>query len=88
MILEILRYSELGTLGLWENGVSSGTGDTWLCSSVCLCHQGGQLCALQGPRLVQVEALGNPSNEHRFPKLPITLPKGNKSLEYLLNCLL
>lgn len=88
VMLEILRESELGTAGLWENSVSSGTGNTWHRSSVCLCHQGGKLCALQGPWLVQVGALSNPSNEHSFPKLPGTLPKGNKRLEYLLNCLL
>lgn len=88
VIFEILRESELGTLGPWEISVSSGTGDTWHCSSVCLCHRGGKLCALQGPWLVQVGALGNASNGHGFPKLPGTLPKGNKRLEYLLNCLL
>lgn len=87
MILEILGESELGTLasGRTVRAVALGT---WLCCSVCLCHQGGKLCALQGPWLVQVGALSNPNNERSFPKLPSTLPKGNKRLEYLLNCLL
>lgn len=85
MILEILRESELGILGLREKREQWHWGHMALLLCVPLLPERKALCSAG---LIQVGALVDPGNEHSFPKLPSTLPKGNKRLEYLLNCLL